>query len=119
MVAINNVLNYCKKRWRKTGVEKSFSAPGREDDAHTLEDVVASTTPNPAEVYECRETMDQIELCLENLKEKERIALKGNLYECRTQRHIARDMGIPIGTVNSLIRRGKEKMRQELMELCA
>jgi len=119
VVSVNNVVSYCRRRWRKTGAERCLSEPVSDDGVHTLEDVIVSTVPNPVEEYEANETMEFIDNCLDKLKERERRVLKERMYEGRKQQDIADDMGIPVGTVGGLICRGKRKIRQELMELCA
>jgi len=117
MVAANNVVNYCRKRWKRERAEKSLSEPVSGDEVFTLEDVVFSEKPDPGEEVESMDALEFIDKCLDSLKERERTILRDNLYDGRKQVEIADDLGVPAGTVCAVIRRGKEKLKKELKEL--
>ena len=57
-----------------------------------------------------------IEKLLHNLREEQRIALHLLYREEKTYREIAEVMAMPINTVKSHIRRGKDVLKQRLME---
>ncbi len=66
---------------------------------------------------EKNEIARRVQKALQKLPEKYRLALYLYYFEDLKYEEIAEDLGLPINTVRTQIKRGKEKMKEELRDL--
>ncbi len=95
-------LNFIKKHARRHEIEQKITLTFSMDE-HTL----------GIERVELNETIENI---LSRLKDRQRIALHLLYKEDKSYKEIAKIMGLPINTVKTHIRRGKEALKQMLSE---
>ena len=96
------VVNLSNSWWRRKKVERAYLE-------HEMQRPVAEAAepPDPAE----REALWQ---SLQRLNPKQRTAIVLRFYEDLSEEQISEAMGVPRGTVKSLVSRGLEAMRQEI-----
>ena len=84
-------------------------------DAGTLPEEIAAPAcaRRGMEADEIRDIMDEE---LSNMSRRQRLALKFHIYDGKTQKDIAEIMNIPAGTVATLIKRGKRRLREKLRD---
>lgn len=116
IVSLNITSNYCKKHIFSSGGRllsldeaKNFDSPGS-----TLSEVLSSEKLSTLKTLEANELKEIIDKELSLLPAKQQLALKFNIYDGEKQHDIARIMNVPAGTVATLIKRGKETLREKL-----
>jgi RNA polymerase sigma-70 factor (ECF subfamily) len=113
------VTNICLDGLRRRGrqVESLDEAVG-EDDAATRADrlVDADRWAQPDEQLRFRESAAEVRAALAQLPAAQRLALTLHYFEDMRYEEIATVMGLPLNTVKSHIRRGKERMATLLAE---
>ncbi len=113
------VTNICLDGLRRRGrpVESLDEAVG-EDDAATRADrlVDADRWAQPDEQLRFRESAAEVRAALAQLPAAQRLALTLHYFEDMRYEEIATVMGLPLNTVKSHIRRGKERMAALLAE---
>ena len=113
------VTNICLDGLRRRGrpVESLDEAVG-EDDAATRADrlVDADRWAQPDEQLRFRESAAEVRAALAQLPAPQRLALTLHYFEDMRYEEIATVMGLPLNTVKSHIRRGKERMATLLAE---
>lgn len=116
IVSINITSNYCRKYlFRSQRDILSLNAPrGPEPGSATLEDLLSSDKLNTERTLEANELKRVLNEELSRLPQKQELALKFNIYDGEKQSDIARIMNIPEGTVATLIKRGKDTLRERL-----
>jgi RNA polymerase sigma-70 factor (ECF subfamily) len=102
-IGYHESINVIKKHARRREIEKKIQL-GIASDEYT-------------EHVEKDELNEKIEKFLNKLKEKQRIALHLLYNEEKSYKEIARIMGLPMNTVKTHIRRGKEALKQMLSEI--
>ena len=115
IVAINKTINYAKRRWNEEKRTRSLDERLLEGEL-TLEDVIPSGALDSSKALEFKEMSKSIRRSVKMLKEKERRVLELNLYGGKRQVDIAEVMDIPVGTVSTLISRGKRKVQESIRE---
>ena len=118
MVSINATSNYCQRKSSKILV-KTLSLQStltREDAELKLQDVIPSTKLKTEKMLESSEINSVLTREIARLGHKQRLALKLNLFNGRTQKDIAGIMNIPENTVATLIHRAKHNLREHLKE---
>jgi RNA polymerase sigma-70 factor (ECF subfamily) len=119
MVALNETSNYSRSRWKDLRETKSLNEQISDDEFQTLEDVIPSTKFDPGKAAENKEAMAILGREVDKLEELEKITLKLNVWEGKTQSDIAGSLRIPAGSVATLIHRAKGKVRQGMNECYA
>lgn len=77
----------------------------------------SASTNNSMEKIANHEISEQVRLALETLPENHRRVLEMAYYEGRSQSEIARDLGIPLGTIKSWARQGLISLKKVLKHL--
>lgn len=95
-------VNFIKKHARRREIEKGITLTFSTDE-HTLD----------VERNELSNTIDNI---MRRLKDRQRIALHLFYREDKSYKEIANIMGLPVNTVKTHIRRGKEALKEKLSE---
>lgn len=116
MLSINSASNYCRDRTFRES-EKAFSLEkiiNSEKGAITLGDILPSPAPGIHREIENRDLENILEREMAFLCPREQLAIKLNAFDGKTQNDISEIMKIPSSTVATLIRRGKQKLRERL-----
>ncbi len=105
-IGYNESINFIKKHKRRKQIERNLNLSNISDNRNSS-----------GKSIEASELNDDIEILLKKLKEEQRIALHLLYDEDKSYLEIAEIMEMPINTVKSHIRRGKEILRQKLSEI--
>jgi RNA polymerase sigma-70 factor (ECF subfamily) len=73
--------------------------------------VLPDTAPLADEVLETREQSHQIRKCLEQLEERQGLAIRTAFFDGITYAELAERASVPLGTMKSWVRRGLGKLR--------
>ncbi len=106
------VVNLCRDELRRRGRQAPIAPSASEDEEA---DQIASIADddrwaNPAEALDTRELRDQVRQALGQLEEHYRLVLTLYYFEDLKYTDIAEILDIPLNTVKSHIRRGKERL---------
>ena len=110
------VTNICLDGLRRRGRPiESLDAPASTsagDDAQTAGERLADSDrwTQPEEEISLRESADEVRSAIEALPPAQRLALTLHYFEDQRYEDIAETMGLPLNTVKSHIRRGKERL---------
>ncbi len=109
------VTNICLDGLRRRG-RPVDSLDAREDDDQALGDLLTDTDrwAQPEDESEWRESAGEVREALRRLPESQRLALTLHYFEEMRYDEIADIMRLPLNTVKSHIRRGKERLGQLL-----
>lgn len=116
VVTINLTANYGRIPYKRCKMTRSIHEKLSDQEAVTLEDTIPCNQPDPARSAETGEEISYIEEEMNDLKTKERRALRLKVYDGKKQCDVARIMGIPANTVASLVHRARIKVREGIME---
>ena len=102
---------------RRRGVVESLDEPGGEDEQRLGERLTdADRWTQPEERLELRESAAAVRAALAQLPPAQRLALTLHYFEEMRYEEVAEVMGVPLNTVKSHIRRGKERLGAILAE---
>src|ERR671939_2208405 len=107
------VTNICLDGLRRRGRPvESLDMPLAEDDGPSVGERVADNDrwTHPDEQVELRESADEVRAALARLPTAQRVALTLHYFQDMRYEDIAETMDIPLNTVKSHIRRGKERL---------
>ncbi|MEA3488921.1 MAG: RNA polymerase sigma factor [Candidatus Omnitrophota bacterium] len=119
IVSMNVTSNYCRKQILESG-GRLFSLDGNpllEEQGAIMRDVLPSGRLDTKKMLESGELKSAIDREIAKLGTKQRLALKFNIYDGKSQKDIAEIMNIPGGTVATLIKRAKERLRHRLRDI--
>ncbi|MFQ5952102.1 MAG: RNA polymerase sigma factor [Candidatus Omnitrophota bacterium] len=116
MVSVNRTYNYCKNKiFRLERDALSLDEDlYRDRPGVTLGSLLPSGKLNTGKMLESREIKEMLEKEIAKLGDRQQLAFKLNLYDGKTQKDIAKIMSIPENTVATLIRRAKNRLRENL-----
>src|ERR687886_1508378 len=107
------VTNICLDGLRRRGRPvESLDMPGLNDDGPTAGERLVDTDrwTHPEEEVELRESASEVRAALARLPTPQRVALTLHYFQDMRYEDIAETMGLPLNTIKSHIRRGKERM---------
>lgn len=106
------VVNMCRDELRRRGRQVPITAPSSdEDEADQMAGVADDDRwADPAQALDSREVRDQVRRALAQLEEHYRLVLTLYYFEDMKYTDIADILDIPLNTVKSHIRRGKERL---------
>ncbi|TKC83048.1 sigma-70 family RNA polymerase sigma factor [Trinickia terrae] len=90
--------------------QKTASA-GQTEWSESLDEVLAGTDPDPADVALLSQEARQLAICLERLDANQRQAVALAYLRDQSHSEIAGVLRVPLGTVKSWVRRGLEKLK--------
>ena len=116
IVSLNFTTNYCELRSvRDPGDTLSLDANlSPENPGTTLGSLIPSEKLNTGKTLEANELRSMVNDEISKLDLRQQLALKFNLFEEKTQKDISEIMNLPEGTVATLIRRGKQHLKNKL-----
>jgi RNA polymerase sigma-70 factor (ECF subfamily) len=108
----NICLDGLRRRGRSVDSLDEPSSTQAGDDAQTAGDRLADTDrwTQPEEEIQLRESANEVRAALEDLPPAQRVALTLHYFQDQRYEDIAEVMGLPLNTVKSHIRRGKERL---------
>lgn len=77
--------------------------------------LLASLNEGSDSTFESSELKRILEREISHLEERQKLALKFHIYDEKSYKDIARIMNLPLGTVATLIKRGKERLKTSLL----
>ncbi len=106
------VVNLCRDELRRRGRQVPIAPPTSEDEEADQLGSIADEDrwTDPAAALDARELRDQVRLALGQLEEHYRLVLTLHYFEDLKYTDIAEILDIPLNTVKSHIRRGKERL---------
>lgn len=106
------VVNLCRDELRRRGRQAPIAPSASEDEEADQITSIADDDrwANPAEALDTRELRDQVRQALGQLEEHYRLVLTLYYFEDLKYTDIAEILDIPLNTVKSHIRRGKERL---------
>ncbi len=116
MVSLNFTTNYCELRSvRDTGGTLSLDANlFPENPGTTLGCLIPAEKLNTQKTLEANELRAMVDEEISKLDHRQQLVLKFNIFEEKTQKDISEIMDLPEGTVATLIRRGKQRLKDKL-----
>jgi len=115
-VATNVCLTY-KKQNSKIKIQKSKIKIKDDEDIEYKEELIPDPEVDLFEEVQKNEVSQRVQASLMKLPEKYRIALYLYFFEDLKYEEIAEDLNLPVNTVRTHIKRGKERMKEELKDL--
>lgn len=116
IISINHTSNYCaRKLFKKERLTVSLDKVL--DEGATNETLVSKLSMpglSIAETIQYNDIREIVEKEISKLTPKQRLALRLNLFDGCRYREIARIMRVPENTVNTIIRRGKDRLVRRL-----
>ncbi len=117
-VATNTCLTFKVKNSKlKVQNYNSKLKVGEGEDQTTLMETISDAKVDLAAEVERNEVARRVQKALQKLPEKYRLALYLYYFEDLKYEEVAADLNLPINTIRTHIRRGKEKMQAELKDL--
>ena len=116
IVSINLSVNYCRRNVFKTA-KNTLSLdenPLAGTSGMPLGFMIPSSKLNTAKTLRSNELSGILDKEISKLGYRQQLVLKLNIYHGKKQKDIAEIMNIPTGTVATLIRRAKDKLRKNL-----
>ncbi len=115
-VATNTCLTYVSK---ELSIKKQVLRIEEEsEDGKKLEDDLEDKKANLIEETQKNEISERVQKALMKLPKKYRLALYLFYFEELKYEEIANTLDLPVNTVRTHLKRGKEKMKMELTDLC-
>ena len=119
LTAINASISYCRKHLFSS-MNRSYSLDSVTLENNTqapLAEILPSSKFNTSKEINKNEIFQIFEKELTKLNHKNRLALKFNIYDGRTQKEIAQIMNLPINTVSTMIKRSKDRIKKQLKKV--
>jgi RNA polymerase sigma-70 factor (ECF subfamily) len=106
------VVNLCRDELRRRGRQVQVAPPSAEEEENDQISSIADDDrwSDPAQSLDSRELRDQVRLALGQLEEHYRLVLTLYYFEDMKYTDISAILDIPLNTVKSHIRRGKERL---------
>ena len=109
-VARNRAIDSLRRRQSEPQTVSRFQAGPDEDDTDMLQDIAADT-PGPLELLEQASNARALTDCMRGLSGEQQHSLALAYYQGLTHAEVAEQMGQPLGTVKSWVRRGLQGLK--------
>jgi RNA polymerase sigma-70 factor (ECF subfamily) len=98
---------------RNRAIDRARSAkPARRSEPIEAAAEVADPGPSAAELLETAQEHDRLKSCLDEIEQRQSLAIKAAFMGGLTYEDLAERSGVPLGTVKSWIRRGLAKLKE-------
>jgi RNA polymerase sigma factor (sigma-70 family) len=114
-VARNRIIDFVRKK-RPEAVE-DLRAPGADDDAFTLEDLLPSPDAGPEAAYARSVLLQELNAAIEELPEEQREVFIAHEIEGRSFKELAEDTGVGLNTLLSRKRYAVLHLRRRLQAI--
>jgi RNA polymerase sigma-70 factor (ECF subfamily) len=112
-ITVNLCFNELKSARRKKWFSFNWS---REDNEHTLEEVLSDNAPSAEDLLLEKERSRQISDALQSLPDNQRMALLLKRYDGLSYQEIAEIIGCSVSAVESLLVRAKKTLQEKLKD---
>ena len=109
-VARNRAIDSLRRRQSEPQTISRFQAGPDEDDTDMLQDI-ATDSPGPLELLEQSSDARALSDCMRNLSGEQQHSLALAYYQGLTHAEVAQQLGHPLGTVKSWVRRGLQGLK--------
>lgn len=109
-VARNRAIDSLRRRQSEPHTVSRFQAGPDEDDTDMLQDIAADT-PGPLDLLEQASNARALTDCMRGLSGEQQHSLALAYYQGLTHAEVAEQMGHPLGTVKSWVRRGLQGLK--------
>lgn len=109
-VARNRAIDSLRRRQSEPQTISRFQAGPDEDDTDMLKDIAADT-PGPLDLLEQASDARALTTCMEGLSGEQQHSLALAYYQGLTHAEVAEQLGHPLGTVKSWVRRGLQSLK--------
>lgn len=112
-IAINNGIDHIrKKRLQVLSIDDTIEPDGNQDYASNIR----SSAMNPEELYMNEQKIQMMRAVLSKLNEKYRLMIELRYFEELSYDEIAKELGIPLGTVKAQLFRAKEMLYEMIQK---
>ncbi len=109
-VARNRAIDSLRRRQAEPQTLSRFQAGPDEDDTDMLQDIAADT-PGPLDLLEQASDARALTSCMKTLSGEQQHSLALAYYQGLTHAEVAEQLGHPLGTVKSWVRRGLQSLK--------
>lgn len=109
-VARNRAIDSLRRRQAEPQTLSRFQAGPDEDDTDMLQDIAADT-PGPLDLLEQASDARALTTCMKALSGEQQHSLALAYYQGLTHAEVAEQLGHPLGTVKSWVRRGLQSLK--------
>lgn len=109
-VARNRAIDSLRRRKSEPQTTSRFQAGPDEDDTDMLQDIAADT-PGPLDLLEQASDARALTTCMKGLSDEQQHSLALAYYQGLTHAEVAEQLGHPLGTVKSWVRRGLQSLK--------
>lgn len=109
-VARNRAIDSLRRRQSEPQTVSRFQAGPDEDDTDMLQDIAADT-PGPLDLLEQASDARALTACMKALSGEQQHSLALAYYQGLTHAEVAEQLGHPLGTVKSWVRRGLQSLK--------
>jgi len=109
-VARNRAIDSLRRRQSEPQTLSRFQAGPDEDDTDMLQDIAADT-PGPLDLLERASDARALTTCMKALSGEQKHSLALAYYQGLTHAEVAEQLGHPLGTVKSWVRRGLQSLK--------
>jgi RNA polymerase sigma factor (sigma-70 family) len=109
-VARNRAIDSLRRRQSEPQTISRFQAGPDEDDTDMLQDIAADT-PGPLDLLEQASDARALTTCMKDLSGEQQHSLALAYYQGLTHAEVAEQLGHPLGTVKSWVRRGLQSLK--------
>lgn len=109
-VARNRAIDSLRRRQSEPQTVSRFQAGPDEDDTDMLQDIAADT-PGPLDLLEQASEARALTICMKDLSDEQQHSLALAYYQGLTHAEVAEQLGHPLGTVKSWVRRGLQSLK--------
>lgn len=109
-VARNRAIDSLRRRQSEPQTVSRFQAGPDEDDSDMLQDIAADT-PGPLDLLEQASDARALTACMKALSGEQQHSLALAYYQGLTHAEVAEQLGHPLGTVKSWVRRGLQSLK--------
>jgi RNA polymerase sigma factor (sigma-70 family) len=110
-IARNRAIDSLRRKQTQVSTVSSTLAGPEEDSDHDLLDQIADTTPGPQEQLERATEARALQHCMDTLSAEQKSSLALAYYQGLSHSEVAEQMGHPLGSVKSWVRRGMQALK--------
>lgn len=110
-IARNRAIDSLRRKQTQVNTISSTLVGPEEDSEHDLLDQIADTAPGPQEQLERATEARALQHCMDTLSSEQKSSLALAYYQGLSHSEVAEQMGHPLGSVKSWVRRGMQALK--------